>query len=109
VLLGRTRKRVTRCDEASTEVQAPTAKSPPASPGPSEELQRYRRGEITEAEYLEGRIEAATKHLCGKVSPERLKLLKEVMIRKLETDPLLVELRRRLLDADGSGRKVRTD
>ena len=66
----------------------------------SGDLQRYRRGEITEAEYLEGRIEAATSHLEGRVSADCLKMLKEVIAMRLDTDPLLLEARARLLSAD---------
>ena len=65
--------------------------------GPSEALERYRRGEITEAEYLQSRVEVATTHLKGRVSAQRLKILKEVMAQRLQTDPSLLEARSRLL------------
>jgi hypothetical protein len=68
--------------------------------GPSTELLRYRRGELTEAEYLAGRIEAATAHLKGRVSRERLDMVKQVIAQRLETDPLLVEARAQLRDPD---------
>ena len=88
-----------------------TATLPNATPsseersGPSEELLRYRRGEITEAEYLAGRIEEATTHLKGRVSPERLAMLKEVITQRLETDPLLCEARARLLGPDAEPKR----
>lgn len=67
---------------------------------PSEDLQRYRRGEITEAEYFAGRVEEATSHLAGRVSAERLAMLKEVIAQRLQTDPLLIEARTRLLGSN---------
>lgn len=89
---------------------APPTLSIPPQPsnersGSSENLQRYRRGEITEAEYLAGRIEEATAHLKGRVSPERLQMLKEVITQRLETDPLLVDVRARLLGPDSGAKK----
>ena len=75
-------------------VVAPLRENPE---GPSEDLERYRRGEITEAEYLQSRIEVATTHLKGQVSPLRLTMLKEVIAQRLQTDPSLLEARSQLL------------
>lgn len=77
-------------------IQAATTQLPTSPPGPSDELQRYRRGEITELEYLQGRIEYATSHLKGRISAERLEMIKEVVTEKLQTDPVLLEARARL-------------
>ena len=65
--------------------------------GPSEDLEQYRRGEITEDEYLQSRIEVAMTHLKGRVSAPRLAMLKEVIAQRLRTDPSLLEARMRLL------------
>ena len=65
--------------------------------GPSEDLRRYRRGEITEATYLQSRIDVATTHLKGRLSTLRLAMLKEVIAQRLQTDPSLLEARTRLL------------
>ena len=75
-------------------VVAPLRENPE---GPSEDLERYRRGEITEAEYLQSRVEVAMTHLKGRVSTERLTILKEVIAQRLQTDPSLLEARSRLL------------
>lgn len=77
----------------------PAAESPR---GPSEDLLRHRRGEITEAEYLQTRIDKATAHLQGRVSPERMAMVREIVAQKLETDPVLTEAKARLL-GKGSG------
>lgn len=74
----------------------PTALLGKCSEEPSEDLERYRRGEITEAEYLQRRIEVATTHLKGRVSTMRLAMLKEVISQRLQTDPSLLEARSRL-------------
>ena len=92
---GRVTKRSTLVTHAISSVQVHVPELPKA---PSGELHRYQRGEITEAEYLQGRIEDATTHLKGRVSPERLAMLKEVIAQRLETDPLLLEARARLLN-----------
>jgi len=75
----------------------PIMPSSESSHGPSEDLERYRRGEITEAEYLQSRVEVATTHLKGQVSPLRLTMLKEVIAQRLQTDPSLLEARSQLL------------
>jgi len=75
-------------------VVAPLRENPE---GPSEDLERYRRGEITEAAYLQSRVEVATTHLKGRVSTRRLTILKEIIAQRLQTDPSLLEARSRLL------------
>ena len=74
--------------------------------GPSEDLERYRRGEITEAEYLQSRVEVATTHLKGRVSTQRLTILKEVIAQRLQTDPSLLEARSRLLRKQPTPKKT---
>jgi hypothetical protein len=76
-------------------------------PEVSEDLERYRRGEITEPEYLQSRIEVATTHLKGHVSPLRLAMLKEVIAQRLENDPSLIEARTRLLRKQPSPKKLK--
>lgn len=106
VLIGR-KKKTSKRRPSMTTAALPNA-SPPSDErsGPSEELLRYRRGEITEAEYLAGRIEEATSHLNGRVSPERLAMLKDVITQRLQTDPQLVEARSRLLGPDAEPKKL---
>src|SRR5512145_551945 len=52
---------------------------------------------ITEAEYFETPIEFVPSHFTGRLSPARLEKVKQVAAELRETDPVLVELKRRLL------------
>jgi hypothetical protein len=69
----------------------------PSRESPSQELQRYRAGEISEAEYLDACIERATQHLRGRVSPHRLGRIRELVGELCATDPVLDAMKARLL------------
>lgn len=58
-------------------------------------LQQLQRGEITLDEFLDRRVELALAHIRGRVSEERLVMLREVMREHVRTDPVVVELVRR--------------
>jgi hypothetical protein len=60
---------------------------------PSEDLERFQRGEITEEQYLEARIDVAIAHLHGRVSIKRLVMVREVVRDMLDNDPVLVAMR----------------
>jgi hypothetical protein len=68
------------------------------------DLDRFEAGEITEAQFLARRIEVATSHLRGRLSRTRLELIVEVVSEMLETDPVLVAIRDRVL---ARGRELR--
>jgi hypothetical protein len=61
----------------------------------SELLSRLERGEISVDAYVQARLEEAVRPLEGRVSPEQLKVVREVLSQELETDPVVVELLRR--------------
>lgn len=63
---------------------------------PSEELLRVHRGEITENEYLAACVENALAHVKGRVSPARLETIRETLLSKLDTDPLLLHAKARV-------------
>jgi hypothetical protein len=67
-----------------------------ASTSPSERisaaLSSLQRGELSLDQYLDGRVNEATNHLSGKISPEQLEFVKQSLREQLATDPVLVEL-----------------
>ena len=66
------------------------------APVDDDSLQKVRRGELSLDEYLEERVERALAHVKGKVSDERLLLLRETVREHLRTDPTVVEMVRLL-------------
>lgn len=64
---------------------------------PIEELERYRSGELTEAQYLDLRIEAGMAGVKGRISDGDYEMIRVLLAELLESDPVLVELKRRLL------------
>ncbi|HMA96077.1 MAG TPA: hypothetical protein VKP30_25500 [Polyangiaceae bacterium] len=97
VLLGRERRVAERSTQMVAAMQLAKCRTFTEQTPASDDLQRYRRGEITEAEYLQGRIEIAISHLKGRLSAGRLQMLRNVITTRLDTDPLLLEARARLL------------
>ncbi|HMA96211.1 MAG TPA: hypothetical protein VKP30_26170 [Polyangiaceae bacterium] len=65
----------------------------PTPDEPSSELLRVLRGEMTEQEYLAGRVEEALSHVKGRVSKERLEAIRHTLLMKLEIDPVLLHTR----------------
>jgi hypothetical protein len=63
---------------------------------PSNDLERLERNEISREEYLNNRVEQATAHLQGHLSPERLNEVKQQMLAQLEVDPVLRRLVQRV-------------
>jgi hypothetical protein len=61
----------------------------------SEALASFSRGEITLDQYLDQRVEDASAHLEGVISPAQVDFVKQSLREQLETDPVLVELVRR--------------
>lgn len=55
-------------------------------------LSSLQRGELSLDQYLDGRVNDATHHLAGKISPEQLDFVKQSLREQLATDPVLVEL-----------------
>jgi hypothetical protein len=72
---------------------------------PSEELLRVRRGEITETEYLEICVEKAMAHIKGRVPLVRLETIRQTLLSKLDTDPLLLHAKARVFTY-GRGRNA---
>lgn len=66
---------------------------------PSEALEQFRRGEITEDQYLEARIAQATRHLSGRVSGSKLKRIRTTLQRICADDPVLLAMKERVLRA----------
>jgi restriction endonuclease Mrr len=84
----------TSADE-TTGAAEPGKASALGAPG-SESLQQLERGEITRAEYLDVRAEAAVEHLRERLPEEQLEAVRSVIREQLESDPVLVELVRRV-------------
>lgn len=59
---------------------------------PSGSLDRVRSGETTLAQYLDDKVEVATKHLVGRVRPEQLEWIQQNMREQMASDPVLVDL-----------------
>jgi len=55
-------------------------------------LSSLQRGELSLDQYLDGRVNDATSHLVGKLSPEQLAFVKQSLRDQLATDPVLTEL-----------------
>src|SRR5450432_969237 len=66
--------------------------SAPPSARISAELSSLQRGELSLDQYLDGRVNDATSHLAGKISPDQLEFVKQSLREQLATDPVLVEL-----------------
>lgn len=66
---------------------------------PSEELQRLRRGELTEEQYLEARIAQATLHLGGRVSGRKIERIRTTLKRVCASDPVILAMKERVLRA----------
>jgi hypothetical protein len=60
--------------------------------GGSDALRKLRNGEITLEDYLDVTSDLAVDHLRGKLSEERLKLVRETVRAELATDPALAEM-----------------
>ena len=67
---------------------APTAPSDRVSAA----LSSLQRGELSLDQYLDGRVNEATQHLAGKISPDQLDFVKQSLREQLATDPVLIEL-----------------
>jgi hypothetical protein len=63
-----------------------------ASDRVSAALSSLQRGELSLDQYLDGRVNEATSHLSGKLSPDQLDFVKQSLRDQLATDPVLVEL-----------------
>jgi hypothetical protein len=63
-----------------------------ASDRVSAALSGLQRGELSLDQYLDGRVDEATSHLSGKLSPDQLDFVKQSLREQLATDPVLVEL-----------------
>jgi hypothetical protein len=59
-------------------------------------LAQLERGEISLDEFLDARVDKALARVKGRVSEERLKMLREVVSEHLRTDPVTLELIRRV-------------
>lgn len=57
-----------------------------------ESLEKLQRGEMSLDEYLDEQVEAALAMVKGRISGERLDLVREVIRESLRTDPVMVEL-----------------
>lgn len=62
----------------------------------SDDLDRFRRGEMTEQEYLQARIDRATLHLRGRVSSHKLERIRKIVTEACASDPVLRAMRERL-------------
>lgn len=83
-------KRTGSTSAPETEFRVERTQSPPAN-----DLERLERKEITREEYLDNRVDQATAHLQGHLSPERLSEVKQQMLAQLEVDPVLRRLLQR--------------
>jgi hypothetical protein len=68
---------------------------PASEAQPTGELARLERGEIGLDVYLDGKVNEATSHLAGKLSPDQLAYVRQTLRSELASDPVLVELVRR--------------
>jgi hypothetical protein len=60
------------------------------------DLARLERGEISVDAYLDARVGAATKHFEGRLPRAELEFVRRTLRAELESDPVLVELVRRI-------------
>lgn len=63
-----------------------------APANPATELDRVQSGELSVAEYLEARVNEATRHLESTLGPEQLSMIREQLQEQLSTDPVLMRL-----------------
>jgi hypothetical protein len=70
----------------------------------SEALQRLHRNEISLDEYLDGCVEQALSAWVGKVRPDRLEFVRQMLRDQMRSDPLLIEYIR-----EATGRDVLTE
>lgn len=63
----------------------------------SDDLARFRRGELTLDEYLDARVEAAVAHFRRVLSEEQLQVVRDVLRETLQTDPSLQTLVQQLV------------
>jgi hypothetical protein len=98
VLCCRTSKKKPKSGSLVTEPKSSaTTDATDTVKGPSEDLQKYRSGEITEQEYLQSRIDLALAKHKGRLSAKRLAMLRALIEGKLRTNPKLVAARKHLL------------
>jgi hypothetical protein len=71
---------------------------------PSEALQQFERGEISEDEYLEHCVERTIASFRRLLSPSDEEFLREILQDHLAHDPVAVEMQRQLL---APGRRMR--
>jgi hypothetical protein len=60
--------------------------------GPSEALQRLRAGDIDLSQYVDLKVQHATAHLSGVVTPAELEAVRAQLRDRLSSDPTLVDL-----------------
>lgn len=65
----------------------------------SEALARLQRGEMTLGEYLDFRADESVRGLRGRVSAERLALVRDEIREQLGEDPVLLEMVQKLTTA----------
>lgn len=63
--------------------------SPATEAGP---VDRVRAGDISIDEYLDSKVNEATAHLSGKLSPDQLAFVQDSLREQIAADPVLVEL-----------------
>jgi len=71
---------------------------------PSEALHRLKLGEITAAEYLDIKVEAAMARLQCLLPDDDYLYVKALIRDRIETDPLLMALVQRLISGNGARR-----
>ena len=69
----------------------------------SEALVRFRQGELSLDEYLETRLEVALDLIRGRVSSERLEMIREVVREVAANDPTVLECVQRLAPSKAHG------
>lgn len=84
-----------------------SAHAAPIEPLTPTDLECFESGEITEAEYLERHIERAMAHIDPYLTADRREMLREVVREMLATDPVLVEMKTRLLAKGRHARNTR--
>ena len=65
----------------------------------SEALAQLQRGEMTLEAYLDFRADESVRGLHGRVSPERIELVRDEIREQLSEDPVLLEMVRQLTTA----------
>jgi len=68
----------------------------PITRQPSAALQRLQSGEMSLEEYLNERTEGALDHVRGKVDDETLETIRVTLREQLRSDPVLIELVRKV-------------